>query len=61
MEPTKRSTRFTISRRYYEHIEDYDVEGLSEATWGPVEKRVDFDPAQCALILLDVWNRNPLG
>ena len=61
MEPTKRSTRFTIPRRYYEHIEDYDVEGLSEAAWRPAERRVDFDPAQCALILLDVWSMNALG
>lgn len=61
MDVAQPGKRFTITRRYYEHIEDYDVKGLSEAGWRPVEKRVDFDPAQCALILLDVWNMNPLG
>ena len=61
MDAPQPNKRFAITRRYFEHLEDYNVEGLSEATWRPVERRVDFDPSQCALILLDVWNMNPLG
>ena len=58
--PAKRPPHFTITRRYYEHLEDYDTE-VSEATYEPVERPVDFDPSECALVLVDVWSANCMG
>lgn len=47
--------RFTITRRFFPHVTNYEAD-YHEETWTPVHRQVSFDVAQCALVVLDVWN-----
>ncbi|MDP7384962.1 MAG: hypothetical protein QF593_02925, partial [Nitrospinota bacterium] len=54
------TSRFEITRRYVPHMVNYD-DKHEEAEWRPVERRLDFDPALCALVLVDAWNTNEIS
>ena len=51
---------FEITRRYVPHAVNYD-DKHEETVWRPVERRLDFDAALCALVLVDAWNTNEIG
>jgi len=54
------TSRFEITRRYVPHMVNYD-DKHEEAELRPVERRLDFDGALCALVLVDAWNTNEIG
>lgn len=52
--------KFSVTRRYFPHLTDYDAK-YDEAQFRRIERRLSFPAARCALVLLDVWNKNEIG